>query len=123
MSDKKKVPGKPFVKGTSGNPGGSPASIREVRELAQRMSPDVMQRLYEINQDREGNPMASVAAGREILDRAQGKAVQTQVTLGLDDGIGDGDTSGLSALLLRAKFEQSKRKLIPPNGNGNGNGG
>jgi len=119
MSEKK-VPGKPFVKGASGNPGGRPATIREVRELAQHMSPAVLERLYEINQDRTGNPMAAVAAGREILDRAQGKAVQPQLTVGMDGNtIGEGDTSGLSALLMRAKLEQSK-KLPPPNGNGNG---
>src|SRR5271157_2208178 len=94
----KRVIGKPFQKGISGNPGGRPPTIREVRELAQKMSKDVLLRLYEIAMDTKCNPMACVAASKEILDRAQGKAVQTALNFGTVDGdiIADGDTSGLT---------------------------
>ena len=119
MSEKKRSSGRPFQKGVSGNPGGRPLSVREVRELAQQITPDVLRRLYEINQDKSNkNLMAAVAAGKEILDRANGKSIQPQVTLGAD-GITDGETSGSSAPLLRARYENSK-KLQPPNGNGKG---
>ena len=109
----KRVVGKPFQKGVSGNPGGRPPTIREVRELAQKMSKDVLLRLYDILMDTKCNPMACVAAGKEIMDRAQGKAVQTQLNFGTMDGdiISDGDISGLTALLARAKYENEKEKL------------
>ena len=110
----KRVIGKPFPKGVSGNPSGRPPTLREVRDLAQKMSADVIRRLYEIAMDTKINPMACVAASKEILDRACGKSPQIQLDFGAVDGdiIADGDTSGLTALLMRARLEQQNKNKL-----------
>lgn len=64
----------PFVKGSSGNPGGRPAVIKEVRELAQKHAPAAIERLAMLVQDPDGR--VAVAACNALLDRAVGKPVQ-----------------------------------------------
>ena len=68
-----------------------------------------MHRLYEIAMDHKSHPMASVAAGREILDRTYGKAAQPQITLGMDLNSDGTDMSGLTALLMRARMSKSEQ--------------
>ena len=106
----------------SPNPGGRPASNREVRELAKTMTKDVLTVFYAMLMDPKMHPMARIAAGKEINDRAEGKAPQTQLNVNAElDGNVDG--SGVSALLARARLEQlnerNKAKTIEhakPNG-------
>lgn len=64
----------PFVKGSSGNPGGRPAVVKEVRELAQRYAPAAIERLAELVKDPDGR--VAVAACNALLDRAIGKPLQ-----------------------------------------------
>jgi hypothetical protein len=74
---KRKAPpvGKPFEPGKSGNPGGRPKQIAEVRDLAREHTPDAIRILAKwMKQD--DNPSAAVAAAREMLDRGWGKAAQ-----------------------------------------------
>jgi hypothetical protein len=112
-------PGRRFQPGISGNPGGRPARLKEIRELGEQMSPSVMLSLHEINQDPKQPGIARVAAAREILDRTYGKAPLTQLNLNVDGGESvNGDASGVSALLMRARLEQSKRKLVTDKTNG-----
>lgn len=88
----------PFQKGQSGNPGGRPAQIKMVRDLAREHTPEVIERLVEWM--RSENPSASVAASNSLLDRAWGKPVQP-----ID---GDGDGAPVKLLIERVILDHGR---------------
>ena len=61
----------PFEKGKSGNPGGRPKEVAEVRELAKKHGPAAIKRLVAL-MDSE-NERTAVAACQALLDRGYGK--------------------------------------------------
>jgi hypothetical protein len=71
---------KPFQKGQSGNPGGRPAIIAEIRDLAREKAPEALKTLAAIMQDKGAAPSARVAAANAILDRGYGKPLQSVET-------------------------------------------
>ena len=68
--------GRPFQKGTSGNPGGRPRVLADVQELARERSPDAINTLAAIMDDQKAPPAARVAAANALLDRGCGKPTQ-----------------------------------------------
>ena len=64
-----------FQKGVSGNPGGRPKLPDEMKELFRAKAPEAFEVL--VKHLRASDPRVSVAAAREILDRAYGKPVQS----------------------------------------------
>ncbi len=64
-----------FVPGASGNPGGRPKLPAEMREIFQSRGLEAAEIL--VKHLRASDPRVSVAAAREILDRAYGKPVQS----------------------------------------------
>ena len=70
---KGKVRGRPFRPGQSGNPGGRPKVIGHVRDLARAHTELAITKLAAIVM-RCRDPRAQVAAAKELLDRAWGKA-------------------------------------------------
>ena len=64
-----------FAPGISGNPGGRPKLPAEMREIFQAKGPEAAEIL--VKHLRNSDPRVSVAAAREILDRAYGKPVQS----------------------------------------------
>ncbi len=62
--------------GQSGNPGGRPAIMKEVRQACQDMSLDGCKVLNEIMHDKEQPGSVRVAAVREVYDRAFGRPEQ-----------------------------------------------
>lgn len=70
-----------FVKGVSGNPGGRPKTIEEIRDLARSYTAEAMHSLLRIATSGKSES-AVVAASNAILDRGWGKA---PVTFGDDD--------------------------------------
>src|SRR5262245_24222733 len=61
--------GRPFPKGVSGNPGGRPKRDPEVRALCEKFTPDAIETLAEIMQDKDSQPSARVSAAMAILKK------------------------------------------------------
>ena len=70
------IRGRPFQKGTSGNPGGRPRVLGDVQELARERSPEAINTLAAIMDDKKAPPAARVAAANSLLDRGYGKPTQ-----------------------------------------------
>ena len=68
--------GRPFQKGTSGNPGGRPKVLGDVQELARERSPEALNILANVMRDEKAPPAARVAAANALLDRGYGKPTQ-----------------------------------------------
>ena len=65
-----------FPKGVSGNPGGRPKVVADVREATRRHCMSAIETLARIAKDKTAPPAAQVAAACAILDRGYGKPMQ-----------------------------------------------
>jgi Family of unknown function (DUF5681) len=68
--------GKPFKKGQSGNPGGRPKVVAEVKELARAHTSEAIETLVSIMTNPKSAPAARVSAANALLDRGYGKPPQ-----------------------------------------------
>ena len=68
--------GKPFKKGQSGNPGGRPKVIAEVKDLAREYTSEAIETLVSIMTNPKSAPAARVSAANSLLDRGYGKPPQ-----------------------------------------------
>ena len=68
--------GRPFQKGQSGNPGGRPKEIAEVKELARQHTPAAIEVLASIMHNTKASDAARVSAANALLDRGYGKPQQ-----------------------------------------------
>jgi hypothetical protein len=68
--------GKPFQKGKSGNPGGRPKVVAEVKELARAHTGQAIETLVSIMTNPKSVPAARVSAANSLLDRGYGKPPQ-----------------------------------------------
>jgi hypothetical protein len=75
-----------WQKGQSGNPGGRPREIGELRALARKRTKDALDTLAAVMADPKAPPAARVAAAVAILDRGHGRPAQTTVLEGGDGG-------------------------------------
>jgi|SRR6516164_5801008 hypothetical protein len=66
----------PFVKGQSGNPGGRPKEVADVRALARQSGKDAIATLKAIMDDVQAPPAARIAASVALLDRGYGRPEQ-----------------------------------------------
>jgi hypothetical protein len=73
----KRLPNGRFEKGHSGNPGGRPAILSEVQELARSHTEENIEGLMKIARDPRAPAQARVAARVAVLDRAWGKPGQS----------------------------------------------
>ncbi len=74
----------PFEKGKSGNPGGRPKDVAEVRELAKKHGPAAIRRLAKLMASE--NERTAVAACEAVLNRGYGRPPQSVTLAGEADG-------------------------------------
>ena len=67
----------PWVKGASGNPGGRPREVADIRKLARSRGKEAIDALYEIMRDEKAPPAARIAASVALLDRGYGRPEQS----------------------------------------------
>ena len=65
-----------FQPGQSGNPGGRPKQLAEVRDLARQHTDEAIETLATIMRNEKAPPAARVSAAESILSRGWGKAPQ-----------------------------------------------
>jgi hypothetical protein len=70
----RKLPGRPFEPGKSGNPGGRPRILANVQEAARQYTEEAMETLATIMRDAKAPPATRVAAANCLLDRGWGRA-------------------------------------------------
>ena len=66
-----------WAKGESGNPGGRPKGLGEIREIARAHTDAAINVLVGVMGDDEASPSARVAAASALLDRGWGRPAQT----------------------------------------------
>ena len=89
---KKKIIGKPFPKGVSGNPGGRPKGLAvRAREHADKAI-DVL-----VAAMADDNPRVQIAAAKEILDRGYGKPLT--MTADVTNKLEEFDAASLDAAI------------------------
>jgi hypothetical protein len=124
-SGRRRGPGRPFGKGTSGNPNGRPRVVFEIRELARQYGPAAIAKLAELSGLAPGTPAEAeatqVAALKELLDRGYGKAAQP---LSGEDGNSPIAMHLVAATLVSeeiiAAMEQRTINIEPTNGKASG---
>jgi hypothetical protein len=88
--------GKRFEPGKSGNPGGRPRVLAEVRDLARQHATTAIQTLADIASNVKAPPAARVAAATAILDRGYGKPTQPiDANVSVFDGLSPDELAGL----------------------------
>ena len=105
--------GRPFQPGQSGNPGGRPAIVGELRELARSHAPEAIAELARLTKDAKSET-ARIAAIKELLDRAYGKPTQFVAAENDEPALNDLNLEELRASML-ADFERvfPEYRLVP----------
>jgi hypothetical protein len=73
----RRVVGRPFPKGQTGNAGGRPKAEHDVVAIAREKGPDAIRTLAEIMLNTKASDNARVGAANSLLERGFGKPTQT----------------------------------------------
>jgi hypothetical protein len=90
--------GRPFERGKSGNPGGRPRVISEVRDLARVYAPAAIKELGRLAL-KARSESARIAAARELLDRGYGKATEI---------LADEEASDIGPKMIEVRFTKPR---------------
>lgn len=85
-----------FLPGKSGNPGGQPSGMAEVKALARSHTKEAIQALASIATSKKAPPSARVSAAVALLDRGYGRPAQAVELSGPEGGAIPLDLGGLS---------------------------
>ena len=102
--------GRPFERGRSGNPGGRPRVVGELRELARAHAPEAIEELARIALKAKSET-ARVAAIRELLDRGFGKS--TQFLAADNQAVPSDMTAEELRMEISAELEQLGFRIVP----------
>ena len=99
-----------FVKGQSGNPGGRPGGVGEIREIAREHTEPAIGILVAVMNDADASPSSRVAAATASLDRGWGRPAQT-----IDARINSHQsfTEALQEISERRQREQEAKQGVP----------
>ena len=111
---KRKAPRTAWKKGQSGNPGGRPKEVAEVRELSRQYTDEAIQTLVTLMQSAKVE-RTRLAAASELLDRGYGRPPQA-IDLGGPIQIVSYEAEQLSKLSNNElkKLDELTRKLADP---------
>lgn len=93
-----------FEKGRSGNPGGRPKEVGEIRALAREHTESALETLVKIMEDKKAPAAARAAAANSLLDRGYGRAttpIESSGTIEVRPQMSDRDMAIKMAFLLR----------------------
>ena len=97
-----------WVKGQSGNPGGRPKALGDIREIARQHTDAAIKVLINVMGDAEAAASARVGAATALLDRGWGRPAQT-INASIDHGVEpDAGLIGYAGDLLATLSRQSQ---------------
>jgi uncharacterized protein DUF5681 len=100
--------GRPFKKGQSGNPGGRPKVIAEIRQLARERGPEAIAALVKV-MTKGKSEAARVSAATALLDRGWGRPKQSD-----DSEVRYSYVVELPPVLSRAEWQEKYGRSVEP---------
>jgi hypothetical protein len=114
MNEYRRIVGRPFPKGQSGNPGGRPKELRDVIEQARSHTTDAIKTLVAAMNSDSTPWGARIAAANAILDRGWGKPTRpVEANVSFFEQWSDQDRQALLAALMAIRAAEEDQQGLP----------